>query len=43
MEGGVTRGLGMQLARALAREARVEVETRTTLGKGTTVVMRLTR
>ena len=38
--GGVTKGLGTQLTRALALEAQVEVETHTTLGSGTTVVMR---
>ncbi len=41
MEGGVAKGLGMQLTRALAGEAQVEVETHTTLGNGTTVVLRL--
>jgi two-component sensor histidine kinase len=41
MEGGVARGLGMQLTRALAVEAQVEVETHTMLGSGTTVVLRL--
>jgi two-component sensor histidine kinase len=38
---GVTKGLGTQLTRALALEAQVEVETHTTVGSGTTVVMRL--
>jgi two-component sensor histidine kinase len=38
---GVAKGLGTQLTRALALEAQVEVETHTTLGSGTTVVMRL--
>jgi two-component sensor histidine kinase len=37
----VTRGLGTRLTRALAREASVEVDTRTEPGRGTTVVMRL--
>ena len=43
LTGDVAKGLGTQLTRALALEAQVEVETHTTLGSGTTVVMRLAR
>lgn len=38
----VAKGLGLQLARALAGEAQVDVDTRTSIGQGTTVVLRLT-
>jgi two-component sensor histidine kinase len=37
----ISKGLGMQLIRALAMEAQVVVDTHTALGSGTTVVMRL--
>ncbi len=41
VEGKVAGGLGTQLARALAREAQVEVTTRTGAGQGTRVALRL--
>jgi two-component sensor histidine kinase len=40
-EDGIVKGLGMQLTRALAREAQVEVDTQTRPGQGTTVVLKL--
>jgi two-component sensor histidine kinase len=41
--GGVTKGLGSQIARALALEAAVEVETHSKLEGGTAVLIRLAR
>jgi two-component sensor histidine kinase len=40
-KGSAAPGLGTQIARALAKEAQVEMETRTKLGDGTTVILRL--
>lgn len=39
--GEAAQGLGTQIARALAREAQVEMETRTRLGDGTAVILSL--